>query len=88
MGRKVRGSLDSETLPPRQARRLDLLLRKSRFFELPMRMAPDFPEPDRFLYRLTVESEQGTHTIEISEAALTDDLRPLLDFLSRSLLMK
>ena len=88
MGRKIRGSLNSEALPPQQARRLTSLLKRSRFFELPIQLRPDLPAPDSFTYRLTIESDQGTHTIEVSEASLTDDIRPLLDFLSQSLLLK
>jgi hypothetical protein len=88
MGRELHGSLDSETLPPSQVRRLNSLLKRSRFFQLPIRLEPDLPAPDRFSYRLTIESDQGTHTIEVSEAALPADLRPLLDFLSQSLLLK
>jgi hypothetical protein len=88
MGRKIHGSLNSETLPTKKARRLNSLLKSSRFFELPVRLEPHLPAPDRFIYRLTIESDQGTHTIEVSEAALPEDLRPLLDFITQSLLLK
>jgi len=88
MGRKIRGSLNSDALPSRLARRLDALVKRSRFFELPIRLEPEQPAPDRFTYRLTIESDQAAHTIEVSEAALPDDLRPLLTFLNSSLLLK
>jgi hypothetical protein len=88
MGRKIQGSLDSETLSRQQAHQLNSLLKRSRFFELPIHLEPDLPAPDRFTYRLTIESDQGTHTIEVSETSLPADLRPLLDFLTQSLFRK
>ena len=87
-GAKLQGSVDSSALPPMKARRLKELLRKSRFFDLPSTLGSGQPGVDRFSYKVTVETEQGKHTVEASDAAIPNKMRPLLDFLARSLFEK
>jgi len=87
-GRKLQGSLDSSLLPLSKARRLKELLRKSGFFELPATLGSGEPDADRFSYRVTVETDDGRHTVEASDAAIPGQMRPLLDFLTRSILDK
>jgi len=84
-GVKLQGLLDSATLPQSQARRLEQLLKKSDFFNLPPVLDSDKPGADRFSYKVTVETEHRKHTIEASEAAISGSVRPLLDFLTRSI---
>jgi hypothetical protein len=81
-GLKLKASLDAESLPPQQARRLRKLLRESRFFELPLRLEASAPRPDRFQYRLTVENNNCVHTMQASEDAIPPEMRPLLDWLT------
>jgi hypothetical protein len=88
VGRKITGSLDSSVLSHAQALRLKVLLKQSRFFELPSTLESSRPGTDQFSYRLTVESEEGHHTVEAGEAAIPDEMRPLLEYLTRSLLPK
>jgi hypothetical protein len=83
-GRKIQGSLDSSMLPVSEARRLTQLVEQSHFFELPPILESAEPGADRFNYRVTVESEKGRHTVEASEAAVPGPMRPLLEFLARS----
>jgi hypothetical protein len=83
-GRKIQGSLDSSMLPSSQARRLTRLIEQSGFFKLPPVLESAEPGADRLHYRVTIESEQGRHTVEANEAAIPGSLRPLLDFLTRS----
>jgi hypothetical protein len=87
-GRKIHGSLDSSMRPISEARRLTRLIERSRFFELPSILEPTEPGADRFDYRVTVESEEGRHTVEASEAAVPGSLRPLLDLLTRSIISR
>lgn len=87
-GRKIQGSIDSSMLPVAEARRLTRLIEQSRFFELPPVLEPAHPAADRFSYRVTVESEQGRHTVEASEAAVPSPMRPLLDYLTRSVISR
>ena len=82
-GITVRRRLDSDDLPASETRRLQSLLRKSRFFELPSRLVSAEAAPDRFEYRVTVETQGGTQTVEASDSAVPPELRPLLDWLMR-----
>jgi hypothetical protein len=87
-GRRQHGSLDSTSLSELQARQLAELLDRSHFFELPLRLESSSPGADRFSYRLTVETDSATHTVEAAEAAVPAELRPLLDWLTHSLFRK
>ena len=81
-GIKLSASFDSASLPPRQAQRLQELLEECRFFQLPIRLEETAPRPDRFFYRLTVESQNGVHTVQASEGAVPPEMRPLLEWLT------
>jgi hypothetical protein len=87
-GRSLHGLLDSTSLPELQARRLAELLDQSHFFALPQKLESPSPGADRFSYRVTVETDSGSHTVEAGEAAVPPELRPLLDWLARSLFHK
>jgi hypothetical protein len=83
-GMKLRRAFDSDELPPGDARRLGALLRQSRFFELPPELqSSSSHSPDRFHYKLTVENEAGIRTVEASEASVPEEMRPLIDWLTR-----
>ncbi len=84
-GKKLEGLVDSSKLSVSQARRLKDLLKRSGFFQLPSAPESTHPSADHFNYRVTVESEEGRHTIEAGETAIPGSMRPLLDFLVRSL---
>jgi hypothetical protein len=81
-GLKLKASLDAASLTPQQARRLRKLLEQSRFFELPLRLEASVSRPDRFRYRLTVESNNCVHTVQAAEDAIPPEMRPLLDWLT------
>ncbi len=83
-GRKLEGSLDTATLPSSQTRRLKELLKKSGFFDLPPILESAQPGADQFNYKVTVETREGKHTVEARETAIPRPMRPLLDFLTRS----
>ncbi len=81
-GLKVQRVVDSKDLRPEEAERLAVLLRKSHFFDLPDRLEAASQGADRFHYRLTVENDEGTRTLEASEASLPEEMRPLIQWLS------
>ena len=83
-GRKLEGSLDSATLSFAQARRLKDLLEESGFFDLPPVLRSGIAGADRFSYRVTVETDEGVHTVEAAEEAIPAPMRPFLDFLTHS----
>ncbi len=87
-GRKLQTMLDSTTLTEAQAQTLRQLLERSNFFDLPARLDARAPGADRFNYKVTVENEGESHTVEASDASVPPQLRPLLDWLTRSISVK
>jgi len=79
--------VDTDSLPKEESQQLKELVDSSSFFELPPVIKSRNPMPDRFSYRITVESQGHEHTVEASEAELPEKLRPLvqrLDAMRRS----
>ncbi len=74
-------TLDTGSVSPQEARKLQEMVEAAGFFDLP----PKFPLPKRgadyFQYRITVESEGRKHTVEVSEPAVPASLRPLIQSL-------
>lgn len=81
-GLTLKASLNDETLPRQEARRLRKLLTDSRFFELPLRLEAQGARPDGFQYRLTVENSNCLHTVQAQEDAVPPQMRPLLEWLT------
>jgi hypothetical protein len=87
-GVKLMGSLDSSTLPPREAHQLKRLVKQSGFFDLPSVLESGKPGADHFSYKVTVETGDGKHTVIAGEAAIPGAMRPFLDFLTHSMRRK
>lgn len=86
-GIKLETQVDSETLPPEEARSLVDEVRQSGFFKLPGQLKAAPGGADRFQYTLTIWDAAEVHTVEIGEAQMPDSLRPLvqhLDLLART----
>ena len=82
-GIKLTKSLDSADLSPSEVKDLENLLEKSHFFDLSPALADSAQGADRFYYKLTIEAERGTQTMEVGEASLPLSMRPLLHWLER-----
>ena len=82
MGRKVSTSIDLDDLPDEQAELLDELLDEADFFKLPADLTKP-TMPDAFTYNITISSDERQHSVRVSDATAPDDLRPLLEELSR-----
>jgi hypothetical protein len=87
MGRKISMTIDLEDLPDEQAEMLAGLLDDADFFKLPADLTKA-AMPDSFTYQITVSSEKGEHSVRVGDATAPDDLRPLLDELSRQARMQ
>jgi hypothetical protein len=87
MGRKVSASIDLDDLPNEQAKLLDELLDEADFFELPADLTKP-TMPDAFTYNITVSTNKGKHTVRCGDSTAPDDLRPLLDELSKQARMQ
>ena len=80
-------TIDLENLPDEQAEMLAGLLDDADFFKLPADLTKA-AMPDSFTYQITVSSEKGEHSVRVGDATAPDDLRPLLDELSRQARMQ
>lgn len=83
MTRTVEVDVDSLSEDERSA--VTALVQNADFFALPPSVSSTVPAgADRFNYRITVESAQGAHTVEATEASAPDSLAPLIDWLNRN----
>jgi len=87
MGRKVSVTIDMDDLPDEQAELLDDLMDDADFFDLPADLTKP-TLPDAFTYNITVSSDEKQHSVRVSDATAPDDLRPLLEELSRQARMQ
>jgi hypothetical protein len=87
MGRKVSLAIDMADLPEDQANLLDDLVNDADFFQLPADLTQP-AMPDAFTYNITISSEERQHSVRVSDTTAPDDLRPLLEELSRQARMQ
>jgi hypothetical protein len=71
-------TVDVDKLPPPEAQDFRQLVTTARFFELPELITTPVPGADRFSYTITVEAEGRTHCVTVSEGAVPEALRPLI----------
>jgi hypothetical protein len=81
-GTRLVATVDSQMLPPEDAGNLHGMVEAAGFFDLPSVIAAKTPGADRFQYRLTVETPDRRHRVEVDEAAVPARLRPLLEWLT------
>jgi hypothetical protein len=80
-GIRLATEVDAARLPEDGARRLARLVEESGILALPSGPPPGAAGPDRFAYRLTVETEDRERTVEVAEQDVTPELAPLIDWL-------
>ncbi len=76
--------VSTDELPAEQGPEVASLVEAAGFFELPSVISSIGPREDRFQYKITVEGEQGTHTVQVDEAAVPPRLQPLLNWMKNS----
>ena len=72
-------SIHTETLPSDEGEELKNLVAAANFFELPSKTESSGPVSDQFQYIITIETEDQQHTVEVGDAALPENLGPLLN---------
>jgi hypothetical protein len=82
----LRAEIDSAQLPLDRARELERLVETARPFDQPPQPQSSAPVSDDFQYEITIEEGGRTHTIRTSDAAASDDLKLLFDFLGEEAL--
>jgi hypothetical protein len=78
MGRPITCTVNTETLSSDEALTWQEMIKEASFFELPESAQPAAQGYDQFVYKLIVEDEENKHTVETTDAAAPDSLRPLL----------
>ncbi len=82
-GIRLTTTVDTDSLADDEARTLQQLVESSDFFHLPATLMPQKPQPDRFQYTLTVETDDKSHTVTAAETALPAKARPLFEWLAQ-----
>lgn len=78
MGKPMTATVDTKTLPSDEATAWREMVLESSFFALPETMAAVPEGQDQFQYKVVVEVEEVSHTVETTDGAAPDSLRPLL----------
>ncbi len=80
MGMHIEGIVDTNSLPSEEAKSIHELIDAASFFDLPEAPTSSTEGADQFQYKLFVDDqEQGRkHSIQTTDSAAPDTLRPLL----------
>ena len=79
---KLDHTINSEDLSPDEVGTLENLVAQAGIADLSQRQAPIKARPDASYYRLTVEDDEGSHSVQASDADMPSDLRPLIKWLT------
>lgn len=82
-GMRTTSTIDSESLPREERKRLRSLIDRAGFFDLPEEIIGP-PRPDQFLYTITVAIEGKQHTVRTTDTAAPDQLKPLIEWLNET----
>ena len=80
-GMRIAADFELDDLPEEQAEQLGELLDDVDFDELPENLMRGNQVPDGFTYSITVESEEGQHTVTTSDTSAPAEMQPLLELL-------
>jgi hypothetical protein len=81
MDREMSMNFDLGSMPGSVAQRLHGLLTESNFFDVPM--VNDLRTgPDEYQYDITVVAGNSIHSVHITDTAMPDSLRPLVEELT------
>lgn len=76
-GLMIMRTIDTQDLSPSEAQELEQLVKDADFFQLNS-MTDRAPQPDLFGYQLSIETDERSHTIQVSETNMPAQLRPLM----------
>ncbi len=82
-GLRMSAEIDSDELSKEELENLREALDSAHFFNLPRQMMGDMKAVDRFQYEITVEDGSRQHTVLASDAALPEQVQPLVKQLER-----
>ena len=71
-------TIDTDQYEEEERKTLAELVEAAQFFSLPEKIQSASPGADRFQYRITVETPEKSHTVEVGESAAPDPLQSLI----------
>jgi hypothetical protein len=80
-GITMKTAVDEKDLAPEEAQKLHELVEETDFFNLPGKIISRSPQPDRFQYELRLEENGQKHKVTVSEEAMPEKLKPLVNWL-------
>ena len=78
MGKPMTATVDTKTLSSDEATAWREMVLESSFFSLPETLIAEPEGQDQFQYKVVVEVEEVSHTVEMTDGAAPDSVRPLL----------
>jgi hypothetical protein len=82
-GLHITANIRPDDLPEEQAQTLARLLDQINFNELPEQAMNNPSLPDQFTYRITVETQEGEHSIVTGDISAPEELQELFQLLNR-----
>lgn len=80
-------SVDTQLLPPNEAKEIQRLIENSQFFELasqpPQSSKTTKGAADYFTYKITIQDDKREHTVQLNDINMGPNIKPLIDFLIR-----
>jgi len=83
-GIPLKRSISAKDLTSEEQARLQELIQSAGFFDLPAVIRSTSPGADRFQYNISIESNERNHSVQIDEAAVPTQLRPLIAWLQNA----
>src|SRR5712692_4499523 len=81
-GIRLQTTVDTDQLPPKEARQLSSLVDAAKLFDLPDHAPAASQGADQFQYQLVVDAPGKQKTIATSDAAANQNLQALWDWLT------
>lgn len=82
-GMRMQASLDTDSMPPEDARTLCDLVEAAGFFELPAAIG-EAAGADQYAFQITVTTDAREHTVTTTGEPLPPAVQALVDWLSRA----
>jgi hypothetical protein len=80
-GMRLAIDVTESDLPEDEWQMLQAALQQAEFFQLPPKVTGS-GQPDRFTYQVTVETATRSHTVELGEGEIPDNVQPLIQQLN------
>jgi hypothetical protein len=81
MGKEITMNLDLDSIPGSDSQRVHSFITEADFFEIPT-VNDLLAGPDEYQYTITVVAGNSLHTVHVTDTAMPESLRPLVEELT------